>query len=112
MRRSKSHIGRIVFSLEAFDELGQPGLPLRSGRLDIQKAGHPGRQSIFVFQPRHILAWRYPTIALPINANEYLTLIQICPVQATGRVWARPQLEENRYQSECLHRPLDSRPLV
>src|SRR5579864_1533463 len=99
MRSLEGLIAHVVVCANAVQEGAEPWLSIWSGRLDIDELGFPYGQSVFVFQPRDVLAGRDPAILLPVDADEDVTLSQIGAVELPWRMRSRAQLEENRTET-------------
>ena len=60
-----------------------------------------------VLQPRDVHVGRDPAVALPVDPNEHVALVEVGPVEVPRGVWTRAELEHHRCQTQlrdCLLR--------
>ena len=91
-------------ALNTPQKLTQTRLALFSGSFHVKQPWHPSRQEVFIFQARDCLARSHPTVALPVDAEENVTLLKVGPVKAARRVRTRAKLEHHWCQLEPFDR--------
>jgi hypothetical protein len=75
-----------------------------AGTLKIQQPWHGSGQLQLVLQARYGHAWPDPPIALPVDPDEDIRLLEIGPVHGLRGMRPRSRLEHHRRQLQLLDR--------
>ena len=110
-RLKRAIAGRVV-GLNPLQQGRQLGIPILSGLLHIEQAWEVGGEQVLVLQARDRLAGCHPPVALPIDPDEHVTLVQIRAVERPGRVGSSPDFEHHRRQREVRDRGTHGRSLL
>ena len=102
--RSDLYEARVV-GPDPVDEVGQSRLALGGRLLQVDELGHAvGSEPVLVLQPRDLVVGRDPAVALGVQADEHLALLEVRPVEILGRMRPGAELEHHRRQSQLLDR--------
>ena len=71
----------------------------------------PGRTQVLVLDPEDLGLRRNPSIALPVDPDEDMALLEVRAVEVLRRVRTSAELEQNGYQVERLDGGACRRPL-
>ena len=101
-----------VVAAEFVDETIEPVLALRRRLLDVQQPGPIAREPIFVLQPGDRLTGCDPPVALPVDADEHIALLQVRTVELARRMRAGAELEHHGDQTQVFDRQTVPRPAL
>ncbi len=86
------------------EQLGQTRFTVRSGAFHVQKPGEFARaQVVLVFESGDLLIGSHPSVALPVQADEDIALIQIGAIELARGVGSGPQLEHHRRKVQAFY---------
>jgi hypothetical protein len=103
LRGREPLVRREIGGLQIGEESAQPILPIGRRLLEVQQAGAPARQPVLVLEAGHPLAGSHPPVALPVDPEEHVALLQVRTVELPWWMGPGPQLEQHR----CQMGPLD-----
>ena len=76
-----------------------------SRRLDVDELRHRrGGEVVLVLEARDLLVGRDPAVALAVDADEHVALLEVGAVELAGRMRAGAELEHDRRQAQPLDR--------
>src|SRR4029077_6648294 len=92
-------------------QAGRARLGVGARSLDIQQLRQAARQVELILEARDLHAGTYPAVALPVQPDEDIALLQVCPVQSLRRVRPGTQLEQHRSEPQRRDGARDGAPL-
>jgi hypothetical protein len=105
-------IGHVPGRLDVGDEGCELRVAVGGGFLDVQQSRQVAAQPELVVQPGDVHVRCDPAVALPVQADEDLRLLQVRPVQRARRVRAGTELEHDRDQALAGDRVADGGTLL
>lgn len=102
-------IGGAVLVADPVDQVAQARLAIWCRLLDVDELRVSGGQQRLVLQAGDVHVRSDPAVALPVQPDEDVALLQVGAVQLPGGMRPRPQLEEHRNEAELLDRFLCGR---
>jgi hypothetical protein len=99
-RRAESTVAYCALGPDPVEQAGQARLPVGRWSLDVQQLRQAARLVELLLKARDLHAGTYPAVALPVQPDEHIALLQVCPVQLPRRVRPGAQLEQNRSEPQ------------
>ena len=90
---------RHTVTLHPVEQRRQPRLTLRRSRLDIDELRFIARMPILIFQSGDLHVGRDPTVALPVNADEDIALLEVGSIKVARGMRPGAHLEHHRREA-------------
>jgi hypothetical protein len=110
-RRAEGTVGHCALGPDPVEQAGQERLPVGCRSLDVQQLQHAARQVELLLEAGDLHAGTDPAVALPVQPDKYIALLQVCPVQLLRRVRPGAQLEHHRSETQRCDGARDGVPL-
>jgi hypothetical protein len=102
----------VALTPDPVEHAAQARLHVGRRALEVQQPGQPRRVAELVLQTREGHARPDPAVALPVDADEDLRLLEVGPVHRLSRMWTRARLEHDRDEPQLLDGRARRHPLV
>src|SRR5207248_6068827 len=105
-------VRNVVVIAHTIQQLVRPCFSIGRRPFDVDQLRLIARELVFIGQPRDRFAGRDPPVALPVDPNEDVTLIEVSPIEVAWRMRPCTELEQDRREMQLPDRVTGGRTLV